>query len=117
MTDSRSKEPSEYIQELIDESMEQFYRSRLRAKAIEVFAYISGVLWGIASFACLVISTRLSEDRSYIIFAVFLAFVAIMTFFTISAFAHLLGNSTQQLRLAAFEFILAHDPYDPESPN
>lgn len=53
-----------------------------------------------------------AKSVSYYISGAVSLFIAILAFFTISAFAHILGNSSQALRLSAFDFILTHGPYD-----
>lgn len=112
MTFGAEEDPRIYIQQLIDESMAQFYRSRLRAEAIEAFAYIAGGIWTIAT---LVVAFKgiVTENVFYYIVSAVCLFFAFLAYFVISAFAHILGNSSQKLRLSAFDFILTHDPYDP----
>ncbi len=109
MTSTSSHEADEPIQVLVNDSTDQYYKSKLRAAMLEVFAYVLGALSVASGAVSLTIGVR-EDDRAAILVSIPVFIFGVIAFFTISAFAHLLANSAHQLRLMTYDFMLAHDP-------
>ncbi len=104
------------IQLVIDESLSQYSKSKFRSVALEVFAYVLAILLVASGLVVLAYGIR-DDDRDAILVSVPIFVTAIVSFFVISAFAHLLGNSAHQLRLAAYDFHLQYNVADNKLPD